>query len=72
MSNILNYKDKLTYEAVEHFEHLIEEVQIDETSEDYTIETNNHEVQGALLEIIDKEELEHRIELGGKIHVTIS
>ena len=70
--NILDYKDKDVDYVLTAFEQLLEEVRTDETSEDYTILTNDHEVQGALLELIDKEELEHNIELGGKIHVTVS
>jgi hypothetical protein len=70
--NILDYRDKDIYMALDLFSHIIEEVRADNSTEDYTILTNDNQVQGSLLELIDREELEHRIELGGKVYVTVS
>lgn len=71
MSNILDYKDKQIKYVLNDFETIIEENKASGELFEYCIETNDYEIQGALLQLIDELELEHRIELGGKIHVTI-
>lgn len=67
----LDFRNKNPSEVLNLFEQIVEETKASNESLDFTILTNDHEVQGDLLELIDREELEHRIELGGKIHVTV-
>ena len=68
---VLNFKDKELKEAVSEFENLYEEHLESNESADYIVYTNSYEVQGALLELIDNLEIEHSIELGGKVIVTL-
>lgn len=69
MSIVLDYRNKLAHEALNHFQKIIEEADDFEEVIEYIIETNSYDVQGAILEIIDSLDLNHRITLGGKIYV---
>jgi hypothetical protein len=71
MSNILDYKGKQLKYVLDDFQSILEDNRSSQNMEEYIIETDDYEVQGALLNLIDELELEHRIELGGKIYVTI-
>lgn len=71
MSNILDYKDKQLKYVLDDFQSILEDNINSQNMEEYIIETDDYEVRGALLQLIDELELEHRIELGGKIYVTI-
>jgi hypothetical protein len=68
---VLNFLDKDKKQAVKELEIIVEETQDNKESLDCQILTNSYEVSGAILQLIDSLELEHRIELGGKIYVTI-
>jgi len=68
---ILNLFDRDKKQAVKELEIIVEETQDNKESLDCQILTNSYEVSGAILQLIDSLELEHRIELGGKIYVTI-
>ncbi|MDB4330241.1 hypothetical protein N9948_00750 [bacterium] len=67
----LDYRNKEAKEAVNEFERYVEDFQDSGESQDFLIITNDHVVQGALLEIIDKLDLDHQIELDGRVFVTI-
>lgn len=67
----LDLQNKDIKTATHELETLIEQHQEENESEDYLILTNDHKVQGAILALIDSLELEHNIELGGKIYVTL-
>ena len=71
MSNILDYRDKQLKYVLNDFQSLVEDNQSAGELLEYSILTDNYDIQGALLQLIDELDLEHRIELGGKIHVTI-
>jgi hypothetical protein len=68
---ILNLFDRDKKQAVKELEIIVEETQDNKESLDCQILTNSYEVSGAILQLIYSLELEHRIELGGKIYVTI-
>lgn len=68
---ILDLQNKDIKAAVQELETLIEQHREENTSEDYLILTNDPKTQGAILALIDGLELEHNIELGGKIYATL-
>lgn len=68
----LDFKGIDKKEAILKFDELLEEAQEQQESFDVTIITgDNYHVSGAILEYIDELDLEHQIELGGVIRVTI-
>lgn len=71
MSNVLDYRSKQLKYVLDDFQSIFEDNRNSQNLEEYTIETDDYEVQGSLLQLIDELDLEHRIELGGKIYVTI-
>jgi hypothetical protein len=71
MSNILDYRDKQLKYVLNDFQMIVEDNRSSGELFEYSIVSNDYEIQGALLQLIDELELEHRIELGGKIYVTI-
>lgn len=71
MDNILDYSGKQVKNVLHDFRTIFEEHRSFEEISEYCIVTDSLEVQGALLRLIDDLELDHRIELGGKIYVTV-
>lgn len=67
----LNFENYEVKQALVEFEQLVEDTKANQESLDVTIKTNSHEVQGALLELIDNLELDHEIKLGGVVSVSI-
>ena len=68
----IDFSDMERREAMSKFEELLEETQEQEESLDVTITTgDNYLVSGSLLERIDDLSLDHHIELGGVIKVTL-
>lgn len=66
---VLDYRDKEIFEAVNDFIMLIED-NLDDYLE-YEILTNDPNVQGEILKIIDQQDFDHSVSLQGKIKVSI-